>query len=269
MEKTNPDNLIADDFGRPQADLHPDPLTGALHSHPVGTGVGATVGATVGGIAAAAMIGAGVSGPAAPIGGIVGAVVAAIAGAAAGHAMAEHYEGSDEDLYWRKNYSTRPYYQTGAQYDEYAPAYQYGWEARRRYEGKNFDEVESDLAEDWDRFRGNSTLNWERARAATRDAWERMQGDAKTVGRRVEGAVSSDRAEALTPRDVVSTSDDLVREPERDFSSGHVETNPIRTNPDFTAPRSNPDLKTMGNPDDPTGRAIRQATNDAADEAVI
>jgi hypothetical protein len=52
-------------------------------------------------------------------------------------------------------------------------------------------------------------------------------------------------------------------------TSGRVETNPIRTNPDFTAPKDNPGLRTMGNPDDPTGRAIRQATSNAADEAII
>jgi len=268
-QKTNPDNLIADDFGRPQADLHPDPITGALHSHPVGTGVGAAVGATVGSIAAGALIGAGLSGPAAPIGGVVGAVVAALAGAAAGHAMAEHYEGSEEDLYWRKNYSTRPYYQNGSDYQDYAPAYQYGWEARRRFEGKNFDEVESDLAEDWDRFRGSSMLSWEKARAASRDAWERMKADGRTVGRRVGDTVASERAETLTTDDVVLTPGQTVRVPANESGGGRVETNPIRTNPDFTAPRDNPDLRTMGNPDDPTGRAIRQATHDAADEAII
>ncbi len=46
----------------------------------------------------------------------------------------------------------------------------------RRYDGdgRHFDEVESDLSRDWEKFKGKSRLTWERAKAAVRDAWDRL-----------------------------------------------------------------------------------------------
>ena len=74
-----------------------------------------------------------------------------------------------------------------AAYDEYAPAYRYGWESRSKYQGRKFDEVESDLGRDWDRAKGRSRLGWENAKQATRDAWHRVEraipGDADRDGR--------------------------------------------------------------------------------------
>ena len=55
------------------------------------------------------------------------------------------------------------------------PAYRYGWESRGRYAGKRYEDVESDLGSNWDRFKGKSRLEWERARLATKDAWYRVE----------------------------------------------------------------------------------------------
>jgi len=262
-EKVNPDNLIADDFSKCNPDTNRDPITGAPHSHPVGTGVGAAVGGAVGGIAAGAIIGAGVSGPAAPIGGVVGAVAAAIVGAATGHAMAEHYEGSAHDLYWRENYQARPYYEEGAPYETYGPAYQYGWEAYSMYQGGEFDEFEPTLGAGWERRRGSSSLSWERAKEATRDAWERMRGATAEV---------KTTPEVQPPPLPTKTSDDIVRTPDnpqvirtpgfnetpiRDTDSPDV----VRTNPDDVAGSS--DNTAKGNPDeDRTSERIRKITHD-------
>jgi hypothetical protein len=168
------------------ADSNPDAITGAPGSHPVGTGVGAAGGGTAGVLAGAA-IGAAMSGPAAPIGGAIGAVVGAVAGGLAGKGIAESVNPTEEDAYWRDNYKTRPYYQSGQSYDEYAPAYQYGWESRGKYQGKKFDDVESDLGQDWDSNKGRSSFSWDKAKVATRDAWHRVEsklpGDADRDGR--------------------------------------------------------------------------------------
>ncbi|MES2946359.1 MAG: hypothetical protein V4772_26115 [Pseudomonadota bacterium] len=77
-----------------------------------------------------------------------------------------------EDSYWRDNYSSRPYV-NGGSYDDYGPAYQYGINARTRYPGRSFEEVENDLARDWSGSRGKSSLQWEHAKHASRDAWHR------------------------------------------------------------------------------------------------
>jgi phage tail tape-measure protein len=146
-------------------DTNPDAITGAPGSHPVETGVGAALGGAAAGAAAGAVAG--------PAGVIVGAAVGAIAGGYAGKAVGESIDPTAEDAYWRENYRNRPYVTQKSEYDHYRPAYQYGWESRTSYQGKSFDDVESELERGWEQQRGQSTLNWSDARHATRDAWDR------------------------------------------------------------------------------------------------
>lgn len=145
---------------------------------------GAVVGGVAGGVAGGAAAGAVVGGMTGPVGAAVGAAVGAVAGALAGKAKADP---AVEDAYWRDNYSTRPYIRSGATYDDYAPAYRYGWDAQSRHAGRSYDEVEPELARDWGTARGNSSLEWEHAKHATRDAWHRVEraipGDADKDGR--------------------------------------------------------------------------------------
>jgi hypothetical protein len=96
-----------------------------------------------------------------------------------------------EEEYWRQNYSTRPYVSQGTSFTDYKPAYKYGAEAHRRYAGKSFDEAEPELAGDWDKFKGTSSLTWDKAKHAAREAWQRvrdameraMPGDSDRDGR--------------------------------------------------------------------------------------
>jgi len=121
-----------------------------------------------------------------PISGAPGAHPIGTGVGLAGKGVAESVNPTTEDAYWRENYKTRPY-ATGATYDEFAPAYRYGWESRPRYEGRRFDDVENDLERGWDKVKGNSRLGWEKAKMATRDAWHRVEraipGDADRDGR--------------------------------------------------------------------------------------
>ena len=167
-------------------DANRDPISGAPGSHPIGTGIGAA-----GGGAAGAAIGSVIPGAGTVVGGAVGAVVGAVAGGLAGKAAAEAVNPTEEDAYWRENYRNRPYYQTGADYDQYEPAYRQGYTAYTRYPGRDFNDVEQDLRSEWDRSRGKSSLEWERAKHASRDAWQRvkdrveiaMPGDADRDGK--------------------------------------------------------------------------------------
>jgi hypothetical protein len=162
---------------RNREDLNPDPITGSPGSHPVGTAVGAT-----GGAAAGAAIGS----VAGPVGTVVGTAIGAVAGGLAGKGAAEAINPTVEDEYWRRTYATRPYVSSGADYDAYKPAYQYGWESYARYQNRRFDEVESDLRRDWE-GRRDSRMTWDNARDAVRDAWHRVErklpGDADNDGR--------------------------------------------------------------------------------------
>lgn len=155
-------------------DENRDPLSGESGAHPVGTGVGAAAGGLAAGAATGAAVGT-VAGPiGTAVGTAIGAAVGAVTGGLAGKAVAEHIDPTIEHEYWRSNYAKRPYVRTGEDYDQYAPAYQYGWESQPYHQGKKFDEVESHLERDWDRARGSSRLGWAHAKGAVRDSWERV-----------------------------------------------------------------------------------------------
>ncbi len=152
---------------------NPDPITKAPGAHPIGTGVGAAVGgaAAVGAAVAAGAVAGSVVGP---VGTAVGAVVWAVAGGLAGKAAGEAINPTVEHDYWRQSYRSRPYVGDSAPYEEYAPAYQAGWEARQQYAGKTFDEVQAQMGQEWPKRRGQSKLTWEQAKVAARDSWNRL-----------------------------------------------------------------------------------------------
>jgi len=155
-----------------------DPISGEPGSHPVGTGVGAAAGG-----AAGAAIGA-IGGP---IGIAAGTVIGAVAGGLAGKAGGEAANPTVEDAYWRAQYTKEPYYNAGRSYDDYAPAYRTGYEARNQYEGRRFDDIQAELERKYDATRGSSSLAWSDAKQATRAAWDRLEraipGDADRDGK--------------------------------------------------------------------------------------
>lgn len=153
-----------------RTDANRDPLTGAAGAHPVGAGVGAAVGTAVGAAAGALGGPAGMAAGAA----IGAAVVGGLAGGLAGKAAGEKFDPTVEDTYWAASYATAPYVTKGSAYETYQPAYRYGWESYKKYPGKTFDQVESELSRDWEKHRGSSSLTWHDARSAARDAWHRM-----------------------------------------------------------------------------------------------
>jgi len=82
----------------------------------------------------------------------------------------------DDDTYYRSDWQTN-YASLGGTYDDYAPAYRYGNEMRRdaRYQGRSWDDVESDLRSDWDtRYGSSGSSTWERMKAAVRSGWDRI-----------------------------------------------------------------------------------------------
>lgn len=169
QQNTNKTNL------KPQgADANKDPISGAHGAHPVGVslgaaGVGAAVGAAGGAVAG-------------PIGAVAGAAVGAVVGGLAGKAAAESINPTTESKYWLDNHGSRPYANSALGFDDYAPAYRYGWESFGRHAGeaKTFDGVEADLGRAWDKVKGSSRLGWDQARLATRDAWDRVAAAAGT-----------------------------------------------------------------------------------------
>jgi hypothetical protein len=153
-------------------------------SHPAAKG--AVAGGVAGGVVGGATAGALAGGMTGPVGAAVGAAVGAVAGAVLGNRKVDPVV---EDKYWRDNYSSRPYIKSGATYDDYAPAYQYGADAFTRYPDRSFDDVEPELSRDWGTRRGSSSLEWEHAKHASRDAWHRLSN---TVERAIPGDSDGD-----------------------------------------------------------------------------
>jgi uncharacterized protein (TIGR02271 family) len=90
----------------------------------------------------------------------------------------EQLGGADlsDDTYYR-NHFTSNYGTTGGSYDEYAPAYSYGTQMRSdsRYQGRQWDDVESDLRTDWEgRYGSASGSTWEKMKAAVRHGWDKV-----------------------------------------------------------------------------------------------
>ena len=82
-----------------------------------------------------------------------------------------------DDSAFRADFQQR-YAGSGASYDTYLPAYEYGYEMASdpRYKGRSFDEVESDLRSDYGRRNPNST--WEKMKDSIRYGWNKVTGKA-------------------------------------------------------------------------------------------
>lgn len=164
-----------------------DPISNEPGAHPVGTGIGATGGALAG--AAAGTLGG-------PIGVAVGGVAGAVVGGLAGKTAAESVNPTDEEAWWRNNYTREPYYEAGRNYNDYGPAYELGWNHRALHQD-NFDHAESRLATDWETQRRGSTLSWSQARAATRAAWDRVDGKLRASTSAIATDKDSDNDDAI------------------------------------------------------------------------
>lgn len=83
-----------------------------------------------------------------------------------------------EDDYWRTNFENRPYVGSNRQYDQWQPAYRYGYESSQLHRGKRWEDVESNLRSGWDRYehRHDNRSTWEQVKDAVRDAWDRVSG---------------------------------------------------------------------------------------------
>ena len=91
--------------------------------------------------------------------------------------MANINSWNDEDRWWRSEFSSRPY-AAGYTYEEFEPAYRYGYESGVHHMGRSWNEVESDLRTGWDKFTGKGPGGhaWENVKDAVKDAWHRVTG---------------------------------------------------------------------------------------------
>lgn len=146
--------------------------------HSIGAGTGAVGGAVTG---------AAVGSVAGPVGSVVGAIAGGVVGAKAGDAIAEAINPTEYTRHFEQNYRTAPYYSAGREWNDYQPAYRYGYDTYGAYRGQRFEDVEQTLERNWDEAKADSRLAWAEAKDAVRDGWHHiertMPGDADRDGR--------------------------------------------------------------------------------------
>lgn len=82
---------------------------------------------------------------------------------------------ADDAADFRRNWESE-YSSSGGSYDDYRPAYDYGYQAASdpQYKGRNWSDVENDLQTDY--MRRNPNSSWDRAKGAVRYGWEKVTG---------------------------------------------------------------------------------------------
>lgn len=151
-------------------DANPDPITGQRGAHPVGTGAGAATAGTAG-----TAIGAVVGGP---VGAVVGAVAGSVVGGLIGKGVAEQFDPTVEEEYWRNNYESRAYVEKDYSYDsDYSNAYRIGYEGYSNYgnQGMSYTQAEPHLKKEYEAKHGSNRLGWNKAKYAIEDSWNRVR----------------------------------------------------------------------------------------------
>jgi|SRR5215471_3635474 len=80
----------------------------------------------------------------------------------------------DEDQFWRRTFSTRPYTSSSPNYEVWRGGYRYGYDAAKRYPDREWHEVEPELSHGWTSYEHRTDSAWEHVKAAVRDAWDRV-----------------------------------------------------------------------------------------------
>ena len=81
-----------------------------------------------------------------------------------------------EEKYWQEHHQSQPHAEEGTTYEQFAPAYRVGAEAATRHPGKDFHEIEDDIALDYEKHQIGSALPWDRVRGASKAAWSKVSG---------------------------------------------------------------------------------------------
>jgi hypothetical protein len=82
----------------------------------------------------------------------------------------------NEEDYWRQKHSKQSYAKERP-FSDFAAAYRTGYEGFHKYPGKKYEDIEPDLALDYQRNHPGAALPWDHARHAVRAAWAKLSGD--------------------------------------------------------------------------------------------
>jgi hypothetical protein len=138
-------------------------------SHPVGVAVGTLIGGAVSGAAAGSIAG--------PMGAVVGTVVGGLTGGMTGKMLSDdlsNFQADEAIAEFKAGDVDAGASRGGFGYADYDIAFRYGVLAKKQFNRKSWDDIETDLAVGWESFRGdNSRLPWSQAWNITKDGFER------------------------------------------------------------------------------------------------
>jgi hypothetical protein len=83
---------------------------------------------------------------------------------------------AEEEAYWREHHAKQPYADKNRPYEHYAPAYRIGYEAALAHRGEKFEEIEDDIALNYEKARPEDALPWDHVRPAVKAAWDKLAG---------------------------------------------------------------------------------------------
>jgi hypothetical protein len=87
----------------------------------------------------------------------------------------EGAERVEHEKYWREHHQESGAHKE-APFEHFEPAYRTGYEGGKKYVGKHFNQIELDLARDYEKNDANPAIPWDRARPAVKAAWDRLGG---------------------------------------------------------------------------------------------
>src|SRR5690606_27888777 len=114
----------------PPRPLRRIPMNDVKKDHSIGAGTGAVAGAVTG--AAVGAVGG-------PVGSAVGAIAGGVIGAKAGDSVAEAVNPTEYREHFKPEYKNAPYYSAERDWNDYEPAYDYGYQTYGQYRGQKFE----------------------------------------------------------------------------------------------------------------------------------
>jgi hypothetical protein len=85
-------------------------------------------------------------------------------------------KSTDEENYWREQHGRQPYADQSKAFKHYEHAYRTGSEEASKNPGKAFEEMETDVALEYEKGRPDDALPWDHVRPAVKAAWDRIGG---------------------------------------------------------------------------------------------
>ena len=102
--------------------------------------------------------------------------------------LSDQRPGNFKAEYWSQRFPSEPYLEEGDRFEDFEPAYRFGYLLRGEVD--DMDSRESEWEERWERFKADCRLSWRQAKNAVRTAWRHAEFEAeekvKSITTRVE-----------------------------------------------------------------------------------